>query len=324
MATGNTSFSTLLTTTLANYGREIFDNVTTNNALLYLLKQSGNIKVVGGGETFNHPLIYQKNSSFQMYNSLDVIPLTVTDGATRASYNIKVAAGSITLPTLDLAKNAGSKEKLLDYAEVKKMEAEISMTELLGDQVFEDGSTDQEFGGLQYLINESPSTQTASVGGIATSANSNTYWHNYSYDTVVGSFNSTDFGLKAMNTCLNEATFGRMGPKAIFTTKAVYQLYELALTGQIRYTRTDLADKGFQALQYATLPVMFDDSCPPANMYFVDTDSLWLQVLAQGNMQITQFQLKDDQLASSALMYLFGNLTTGSRRTNAVIDSITG
>ena len=37
-----------------------------------------------------------------------------------------------------------------------------------------------------------------------------------------------------------------------------------------------------------------------------------------------KFQLKDDQLASVALMYLFCNLTTGSRRTNGVANSITG
>ena len=57
MATGNTNFNTLLTTTLANYGKEIFDAVTTNNALAFLLTDRGNIKVVSGGETFNHPII---------------------------------------------------------------------------------------------------------------------------------------------------------------------------------------------------------------------------------------------------------------------------
>lgn len=60
------------------------------------------------------------------------------------------------------------------------------------------------------------------------------------------------------------------------------------------------------------------------NMYFIDTNSLWLQVLAQANMQVTQFQLETDQLASSALMYMAANLTTGSRRTQGVLTSITG
>ena len=323
MAAGHSTFTTLLTTTLANYGRSIFDNVTTNNALLFLLKKAGNIKVSSGGETFNHPLIYQVNSSFGSYASLDTIPLTVTDGATRAVYPIKVIAGSIVLPTLDLAKNAGSKEKLLDYAEIKKMEAEISMSELMGDQVWADGSGANDFDGLQYLNNTAPSTQST-VGGIESSTTGNSYWRNYIYATAVTNFNSANAGLIALNSMLNGSTYGRMGPKAIFTTKAIYQLYELSQTSNIRYTRVDLADAGFQALQYATMPVMFDDNCPDDQIHMIDTDSLWLQVLAQGNMQITQFQLKQDQLLSSALMYLFGNLTTGSRRTNAVATNVTG
>jgi len=324
MASGNTSYSTLITTTLQDHGKEIFDAVSTNNALYWLLKRNGNIKVRSGGRKFNHPLIYATNSSFAMYDKLGTISLPVTDNITRAEYDIKVAAGSIVLSTIDLAMNAGDREKLLDLADEKKMEAEISMSELLGDQVFGTGAAATSFGGLQYLIHETPSSQT-DVGGItASSASGNTYWKNEAYATVVSGFNTSDEGLTAMNTALNNATFGRQGPKAIFTTKTIYGLYEVGLTSNIRYANTDLADAGFRNLQYTTLPVLFDDNCPSGNLYMVDTDSLWLQVLAQANMEVTQFQIMEDKLASSALMYLAGNLTTGSRRTQVVMNSITG
>ena len=324
MATGNTSFDTLITTTLQNHGREIFDAVSSNNALLWMLKKAGNIKVSGGGRSFTHPLIYQTNSTFQAYNKLDTIALTVTDNITRANYDIKVMAGSIVLSTIDLAMNAGDREKLIDLADEKRLEAEISMAELLGDQVYKDGSTATDFDGLQNLIHETPSSQT-DVGGITSSGTTTqTFWQNYAEASAVSAFNSSSAGLTAMNNALLGTIFGRRGPRAVFTTNAVYGLYEIGLTSNIRYAQTDLADAGFRHLQYTTLPVLFDSNCPTGNMYFVDTDSLWLQVLAQANMEVTQFQLKDDQLAKSALMYLAGNLTTGSRRTNGVINSITG
>lgn len=323
MATGNTSYSTLITTTLQNHGREIFDAVSTNNALYWMLKKAGNIKVVSGGRVFTHPLIYQKNSSFQMYSKLDPISLPVTDAVTRAEYPIKVAAGSIVLSTIDLAMNAGDREKLIELADIKRLEAEISMSELLGDQVFADGSNANDFDGLQYLIHETPSGQT-DVGGITSTTSTNSFWNNYAYATAISGYNSSDEGLTVWNTVLNNTTYGRRGPRAVFTTKTIYGLYEIGLTSNIRYAQTDLADAGFRHLQYTTLPVLFDDNCPTGNTYFVDTDSLWLQVLAQANMEITQFQLKDDQLVSSALMYLAGNLTTGSRRTSGVINSTTG
>ena len=130
--------------------------------------------------------------------------------------------------------------------------------------------------------------------------------------------------LHKMKKRVNNCTFARQGPKAVFTTKTNFNLYELGLQSNVRYTNTEMADAGFQNLLFKTMPVLFDDNCPTNRMYFVDIASLWLQVLTGGNMKTTQFQQKDDQLAETALMYLFGNLTTGSRRTNGVITAISG
>ncbi len=323
MATGNSNFTTAITATLQDHGKEIFDAVSTNNAVLFMLKQAGNIKVRSGGRTFTHPVLNDVNSSFQMIDPLGTISLNRTDNFTRAEYAIKVAAGSITLGTIELAQNAGDREKLLDLADIKKQEAEVSMSELLGDQMFADGTGSKDFGGLNFLINSSPSTQS-DVGGIDASASGNTYWRNDVNSTGTAAFNTSLAGLTIMNDVLNQTTFGRQGPKAVFTTKAVYALYELGQTSNIRYQRTDLADAGFRALQFTTMPVLFDDNATAGYMYFVDTSSLWLQVLAQANMQVTQFQLQTDQLASSALMYLAGNLTCGSRRTQGLATGITG
>lgn len=322
MASGNSSFNTLITTTLQNHGKEIFDAASGNNALGYLLKEKGNIKVVGGGRKFTHPLIYAVNSSFKAYAKDAVIDTPITDNATRAEYDVKYLSGSIVLSMAEMAMNAGSKEKLLDLAEEKKMEAEISMSELLGAQVFAAG-TGNDFDGIAKLINTSPSTQT-DVGGIDPSAVGNTYWRNYINSTGTAAFNTSLAGLTLMNTALNACTFGKQGPKVVITTKAVYGLYEIGLTSNIRYTDTKLADAGFQNLRYTTMPIMFDDNVTAGYMYFIDTDSLWLQVLSQGNMQVTQFQQADDQLISRALMYLFGNLTCGSRRTQGLLTGITG
>ena len=319
---GNSNYNSLVTTTLQGHGKEIFDAVSTNNALYWLLKKAGNIKIRKGGRVFTHPIIYATNSSFQMYDKLETISLPITDAITRAEFAIRVAAGSIVLSTIDMAMNAGDREKLLDYAEEKKMEAEISMSQLMGSQVFEDGATSKEFGGLQYLIHETPTSQT-DVGGISSAA-PNSYWQNYAYTTAVTAFNTAQAGLIAFNTILNNTTFGNQGPKAIITTAAIYQLYELGLTSNIRYANTELGDAGFRSLQYSTLPVLFDGNAPAGNVYFVDTSSLWLQVLAQANMEVTQFENRDNQLASSALMYLAGNLTTGSRRTQGVATNVTG
>ncbi len=313
----NTNFDRIASETLQNHGKEIFDNITTNNALLFMLKKRENIKIVSGGTEFTHPLFYKLNTSFKSYSKLDAIDTPIMDDITRAVYPIKIVAGSLVISTFDEAANAGDREKLLDLADTVRMAAENSMSEVLGDQVWATGTTATDFDGLQHLISDTPAVGT--VGNIV--ASTYAYWRNTATTGAIV-FNTSSAGLSAMNTMLNATTFGRMGPRAIITTKAVYALYELGLTSNIRYATTELADAGFLHLAYATMPVLFDDNCPDYHMYFIDTDSLWLQVLARGNMKVTPFEQSHNQLSKTALMYIFGNLTTGSRRTNGVITTM--
>jgi len=324
MASGNTNFDRVATLTLQNHGAEIFDAVSTNNALLYMLKKRENIKIVSGGREFTHPVFFTQNTSFRSYSKLEAIDTPIMDDITRAVYPIKVVAGSLVISTLDEAQNAGSKEKLIDLLDEVRMAAEISMSEVMGNQSFSDGAGANDMDGLQYLISTVANTQT-DVGNItSTTASGNTYWQNYVDATGTAAFNTGQAGLTLMNNALNGTTFGRQGPRLIVTTRAVYTLYELGLVSNVRYATTELGDAGFRHLAFTTMPIVFDDNCPPARMYFVDTDQLWLQLLARGNFQVTPFEPSHNQLSKTALMYVFGNFTTGSRRTQGVLTGITG
>lgn len=323
MAVGNTNFATLATTTLQNFSNEIFDNVVTNNPTLFHLRKAGNIKVVGGGRQFTHPVYYKQNDSFAAISKLGTIPLNIQDDITRAAYDIKIIAGSIVLSQVEQAMNAGDKEKLIDYLEEKKMSAEVTMGEILGDQIFNTSVGANDFDSIPRLVSTTPSAQS-DVGGIDSTAADQTYWRNYVYSTAVTAFGTAQAGLNAMDISLNNATWGNAGPKIIITTKSIFTLYQLALTANVRYMKLEDGDAGFKNLAYATLPVMFDDNCPASRMYFLDTAGLRFQVLSQGNMKMTAMEQAHSQLVSSALLYILGNLTCGSRRTNAVITSITG
>lgn len=319
----NSNFTTLIATTLQNFSNSMFNNVVTNNAALLMLQKAGNIKIVSGGRQFVHQLLYAKNSSFAARGKLDTIDLPVTDPLTASQWNIKIVDGSLVLPTLDVAMNSGSREKLLDYTNAKKLEAEVSMTEVLGDQIFGSSPGSDDMDSIPSIIREDVTADT-SVGGINQSDNS--WWRNYSYDTSVTAFNTSQAGFTAIDTSLNQTIKGRMGPKLHVTTPTIFTLFQLGLTSNMRYRSEDLelGKAGFKALEYAGAPVVFDDNCPSGNWYGIDTESIKLQVLTQGNMKQTPFQFSTNQLVESALIYMFTNLTSGSRRTSFVIDSITG
>ena len=319
----NSNFSTLIATTLQNFSNTILDNVITNTTLARFLRKSGNVKIVGGGRQFIHQIMYQKNSSFAARGGLDTIAIPNTDPVTASEWEIKVLSGSLFLPELDIAKNSGSREKLLDYANAKKQEAVLSMSELLGDQLWTAvasiGANDMD--SIPKIIAHDI-TASSAVGGINQSGE--TWWRNYSYGTAVTAFSASNAGINAIDTGLNNSTYGSMGPKLIVTTKAIFTLYMLSLTANARYTNMGSADGAFKELMYASLPFVFDDDCPAGDLYGIDTDNVKLQVLAQGNFKQSPFKWATNQLAQSALMYLFANLTTGSRRTNFVLESVTG
>ena len=310
-----TSWSAAATRTAPNWGDEIFDGISTNNAFVWMVRQAGNIKVVSGGRTFTHPLLYQTNSSFAARSATATIPTPDPDIITRSEWPIRVIDGSVTISLLEDAQNQGE-SALIGLLEEKKLEGTVSMTEVLGDELIDGTGTNPSWDSLETIIS---TTNTTTVGGIA---GSSADWQNYSA-AIAGAFNTSNNGITAMDTAVRSASFGSRGPRAIFTTSSVWGLYYISQSGNIRYYNEELADAGFQHMNFRTLPVLWDDNIDAGRMYGVDTDCLWLQVLRKGNMVTSKFRESVDQLSLVSLMFLFGNLTTGSRRTQFVVTGIT-
>ena len=301
--------------TQPDFGDEVFDGISTNNALVWMLRQSGNIKISEGGRTFTHPLMYALNSSFAARAHDATIPTPDPQTHTHSEWNVRVISGSITLFKLHQAQNQG-KAVILKYLSEKKQSAVTSITEVMGDQFVDGTGTDPDWDSIETIAS---TTNTTTVGGIA---GSDTSWRNYSA-AVAGAFNTTNNGITAMDAMVRGTTYGNKSPRAIFTTSAVFGLYYISQAGNIRYYNEELADAHFEHLNFGRRPVLWDDNIDTGLMYGIDTDSFWLQVLKQGNLVTTEFLPSTNQLSDQALMYLFGNITCGSRRTQGVITGIT-
>ena len=321
---GNTNFSSLISTTLQHLPKEIFSNVVTNNALLNILMQAGNIRVVPGGRQFTHPLRHKLNNTFAARSRTAVIPLTAQDHLTRSAWDIKVIDGSISLNEVELAMNSGDREKLIDLAEEMKDSAVESLSEVMGDQVFNTAVGADDMDSIPRIIAETPTAQT-DVGGITNdTASGNAYWSNQTYATTVTGFATSQEGLNAMDTLLNNCIFGRRGPTVIITTKANYTRYGLALQANQRFTDASQASGGFRNLLYTQIPVYFDDNCPTGDLFMIDTTAIRFQVLESMNMKIGEFKEAEAQLIKTALVSIACNLTAGERRTSGRLNSITG
>jgi hypothetical protein len=64
MASPNSTFTEMVTTTLRNHATELVDNISGNNAFLRTLKDKGKIETRSGGYEIAIPLEYAENSTF--------------------------------------------------------------------------------------------------------------------------------------------------------------------------------------------------------------------------------------------------------------------
>jgi hypothetical protein len=61
----STSYTEIVTTTLANYRERLADNVTANIPLLTRLKKKGNTDAASGGTELLENLMYAENATFK-------------------------------------------------------------------------------------------------------------------------------------------------------------------------------------------------------------------------------------------------------------------
>src|SRR3990167_209058 len=102
-----------------NFGNEVFDGISTNNALVWMLRQSGNIQITEGGRSFTHPLMYALNTSFAARAHDATIATPDAQTHTHSEWDVKTISGSITLFKLHQAMNQG-KAQIIKYLSEKK------------------------------------------------------------------------------------------------------------------------------------------------------------------------------------------------------------
>jgi hypothetical protein len=250
------------------------------------------------------------------------ISTTVQDTYTNAEFDWKYCAGAISYYDPDIQMNRG-KEQIYDLLQNLKKDATASLTETIAYQLYQtDATTTTNLTGLQLLVAESPLTGT--VGEINRATAGNEFWRNYYYDTAVTAFNTSNAGRIAMDTTYLNCVRGTEHPTVAICTLAIYQLYHLSLTTNQRYGNQNVANAGFTNVLHFDIPVIFDYYCPTGNMYYLNTNHLFWNVLSGRDAWVEGFYPADDQLTYSSKVATYGNLSMDWAKGQGVINSITG
>ena len=277
--------------------------------------------IVEGGDQFKETIFFNTNSTFKGYADRGTIDTTVGNPIKEAQYAHKIVAGTINISLLEEAQNT-TKYQIHNLAKVKRQEAEISMSEVMGAAALSDGSTDTLIpGGLQYLIPASNGVVGTIDGAV------NAAWRPQRDATGVTAWNTSDEGLIALEGIFGQSSRGTEKPDAIVTTVAVKTLINIM---QIKNHNINvdqnsaMAKLGFDTVQFHGATVMADDNVPAGYLYLVNTSYTRFQVLSKGNFKMTEMKQPIGGLYNCMQLYVFCNFTSGALRLNGLMTGITG
>lgn len=317
------NLSEIVTTTLRNRSGKLADNVTKNNALLYKLKQRGNVKTVDGGRTIVQELMYAENSGYQRYSGFETLNTSPSDVITAAEFDWKQAAVPVVWSGLEMdVQNTGS-ERVLDMLDSRISNAEITMENGIATDAYSDGtaSSGKQIGGLQLLVADDPTTGT--VGGISR-VNWN-FWRNQKFQASSdgGSAASASNIQRYMNLLYLRCSRGRDKPDLIVADSNYYTHYLSSLQAIQRVTNKEMADAGFTNIEYMGAPVTPDGGIgggsPTNHMYMLNTKYIHYRPHKDRNMVPLDNVRSINQDASVKHIVFAGNMTLSGAQFQGVL-----
>lgn len=272
MASPNSTFTELVTTTLREHPGVITDNVSANNALYRRLKDRKKIEVVDGGTTIVRPLDYAENATYQRFSGYDPLNIGASDVLSAAEFSWVNAAVHVVASGEELRKNSGSNQ-IANLAKSRLRNALRTAANNMSVDIYSDGALTNQMGGLKLLV---ATDGTGTVGGIV--SGTYTFWKNQFYECPTAPSKTT---LKShMQTLWMRCVRGSDKPDLIVSSQDFFGFYWDGLTDLQRYASSDDATLGFQSLKFVTADVIFDSnsnfSTTAEKMYFLNTEYIGL------------------------------------------------
>lgn len=317
MASPNSTFTELVSTTFRKHRKEIADNVSNRNALLKYMMKRGNKRLEDGGLTIVTPLDYAENGTYTRYSDWDTLSIAASDVISAAEYSWKQIALNVVSSGRELRINSGD-SRIINLAKAKIKNAIRTFNNNFSEDLYSDGSLSNQINGLQAIIAD---TNTNTVGGI--DANTYTFWQNEVRDasdnSVTVSATTIENGM--MLPLWLELDRGPDDqPDLIVMDNTYFTYFESSQVSLKRYSDQSKADGGFTTLKYKGADVIFDGNSgiPSSHMYFINTNYLELVVHRDADLQVMEDMRPVNQDGSVTPILWMGNLTCSNRARQGV------
>jgi hypothetical protein len=315
MASPNSSFTEIVTTTLQGYSKTLADNVTNHNALMRHMDDKGN-KQPATGRTIVQELEYAVNSTSKWYSGYEALDTSPSDVFTAAEFSYKQLAGNVVISGLEEVQNSG-REAIHNLLKSRIKNLEKSLKNTFATAMYADGTgTDgKEIGGLQLLVSDAGA---GTVGGIV--SGTYTWWKNQIYDFSGESVTASATTIQAaMNALWLKCIRGADKPDVVTADTTYFNYYWSSLQTNQRFSSDRKAAAGFMNLLFMDAPVFYDDQAPTTHMYMLNTDYLFMRPSAGREFVALGEKASVNQDAMVMPMVWAGNMTVSNRSVQGVI-----
>lgn len=317
MASPNSTFTEIVTTTLREHPSEIADNVSDNNALYARMKKKGNIRKLDGGYEIVRPLDYAENATYQRFSGFDTLNVSASEVLSAAKYDWCQAAIHVVASGRELRMNSGSNQ-IANLAKARLKNAIRTAANYMSVDLYSSGALTNQMGGLAHIVS---TDGTGTVGGIV--AGTYTWWKNQ-FREISGSNAWSKTTIKGeMNALWLNCVRGTDKPDLIVSSHDMYAAYWESLQDLQRFASSDKAEAGFQSLKFASADVIFDSnsnfSTTAEKMYFLNTDYLEMVVHSDANWTQAEDKMSVNQDAVVIPLLWMGNLVCSNRSLQGVL-----
>ena len=320
MASPNSTFTELVSTTFRKHRKEIKDNVSKRNALVKYIMKRGNYTKDDGGLTIVTPLDYAENSTYQRYSDWDTLDIQASDVISSAEYQWRQIALNVVASGRELRINSGG-SKIVDLAKARIKNALRTFNNNFSTDIYSDGTATNQINGLQALVADAG---TGTVGGI----NSSTYsfWQNNLFDcsdeTVTASATTIENSM-LLPAWLEVDRGPADQPDLIVMDSVYYQYFENSQASLKRYAQEDSASAGFITLKYKNADVLYDggSGISASHAYLLYTEYLGLCVHKDADLEIMDEKLPLNQDGAVIPIIWMGNLVCSNRNQQSVIHA---
>ncbi len=323
MASPNSIFTELVTTTFRKHSKEIKDNVSNNNALLKRLESRGMKRREDGGLSIVTELDYAQNSTYQRYSGFDVLNVGASDVISAAEYQWRQIAINVVANGMELRVNSGG-SRLINLVKARMKNATRTFKNNFSADVYSDGTLSNQINGLQALVADAG---TGTVGGIDSSTW--TFWKNKVQSAAApiqggGAITPSATTMESLMLPLWLAqTRGDDQPDLIVADTNYFTFFEQSQLSLKRYTTDETASGGFVAMKYKKADVVYDggSGIPANHMYFLNTDYIELVVHKDADMEPMEELRPYNQDAAVVPILWMGNLCTSNRSLQGVLKA---